>query len=196
MPPCCERDRSNLGRQHEHCVIEHRQQFILACGKPVPAGLTLAFGTVPAAAGIVGHADRPQERQPSTGRPVRRSGRARSRSSHAARCGRDSRHEPVDMLRHGGGRYPPPSVSPTWRNRSAWRHLDVQPVDRACRASDEAVRDLSVARRRTDCCGRAEPGWCGCRCVLKMRGEAVPERVDRHPLVDAGGRTRRTTSPI
>ncbi len=43
-------------------MVGNRQKLVLPGGKPVPAGLPLAFGAMPVAAGIVGHADRPAGR--------------------------------------------------------------------------------------------------------------------------------------
>ena len=65
-----EGDRGDLGRQREHHVeVGDRQKLVLPRGEPVPAGLALALRAMPVAAGIVGHADRPQDRQPSTWPP-------------------------------------------------------------------------------------------------------------------------------
>lgn len=55
-----EGNRGDLGRQREHHVeIGNRKKLVLSGCEPFPAGLTLAFGAVSVAAGIVRHTDRP-----------------------------------------------------------------------------------------------------------------------------------------
>lgn len=85
------------------------------------------------------------------------------------------------------------------RNRSARRHhFNVQPLERARRAPDEAVRDLGVACRRGKIgvteqhLDDADVG----AVLQKMGGKGVPEHVDSHTLVDAGGDPRRAAGRI
>lgn len=105
--------RSRRQREH-HVEVGNRQKLVLPRGEPLPAGLSLALGAMPVAAGIVGHADRPAG-QAALDMAAQFGGPAQLDGAHrSARRVRDDRHEPADTPRHGGGRYPPPPVSPTW----------------------------------------------------------------------------------
>ncbi|CAH1696710.1 hypothetical protein CHELA1G11_60027 [Hyphomicrobiales bacterium] len=141
---------------------------------------------MPVAAGIIGHADRPAgaaaiDMAAEFGGPAQFDG-----AHHAAldasemtvmnlpirlaMAAEDIRH--LQSRRHG-------------RNRSTGRHhLDVQPVERACRAPDQTVRDFGVARRRGKIVvAKQHLDDADIGAVLQqMGGEAVSERVDRPRL--------------
>ena len=196
-----EGDRGDLGRQREHHVeIGNRQKLGLARGEPVLAGLTLALRAMPVAAGIVGHADRPA---------------GSAALDMAAECGGPAQldrahHAPLDASEMAvmGRRY----ASPWRRKISATSSLaDIGGTDQPGgttsmfsrssglrRAPDQAVRDPGVARRaRQIVVAEQHLDDADVGAVLqKMGGEAVPQRVDRHALVDAGGGTRRAAGRI
>lgn len=135
---------------------------------------------MPVPTGIVGHADRPAgpaalDMAAQFGGPAQLDGAHRtaldasemtvmSLPIRLAMAAEDIRH--LQSRRHG-------------RNRSARRYyLDVQPVEQARCAPDEAVRDLGIAPRRGQIVvaeqhlDNANVG----AVLQQMRGEAVPER--------------------
>ena len=155
---------------------------------------------MPVAAGIVGDADRPAgaaalNMAAEFGRPAQLD-RAHHTPLEASErtvmnlpirlavAAEDIRH--LQSRRHGAA------------SSDGRHHLDVQLVERALCAPNEAVRDLGVPRRARQVVvaeqhlDDADVG----SALQQMRGEGVPERVHRHPLVDASGGTRRAAGRI
>lgn len=129
--------------------IGNGQKVSFAIGKPLVAGGTLALGTMPVAAGVIGHTrvrailadlNMPTERR----RPAQLD-RGHDTALHPAEMAfvnsgigmtmtaEDIRH--LQLGTHGG--------------TSGWRHhLEGQAIKRALRRSDRGHGNLSIARRR------------------------------------------------
>jgi hypothetical protein len=147
-----ERDLRRRTRQGEDDMeIRHGQQFRLACLKPCGACQSLALGAVAVATRVVGTADQsaiatlfdvPAERGCAAGfdcchdtplDPAEM--RAMTTAERSTVAAEDLRHLQRRAHHHRSGRR---------------RHLQMQAVQRAWRATDRAGRDLCVTRRRVD----------------------------------------------
>ena len=185
-----ERDLGDRRRQGEDDVeVGHRQQLGLARLQPLGARQALALRAVPVAAGVVGAADQaavgavldmPAERRRPAGLDRRHD--AALGAAEMGRVGLPVRRavaaEDVRHLQRGTHR----------RGSGGRRDLQPQPVERARRPADRAGRDLGVARRGLQV-AVAEQGLDDAdvgAALQQMRGEAVPQRVHRHPLVQPG----------
>ena len=157
-----ESDRRNLGRQREHNVeIGNRQKLVLPRSEPFPAGLPLAFGAMPVAAGIIGHTDRPAgpaalDMAAEFGGPAQLDGAHHATLDASemavmnlpirlAVAAEDIRH--LQSRRHG--RDP---ISPAARPRCSAGRAGL-----SCAGSDRS-RPWCSAPCSTGCCDRAEPG--------------------------------------
>jgi hypothetical protein len=177
-------------RQGENDMeVGHRQQLGLARGQPVGAGQALTFGAVAVAAGVVGIADQPAVStvlgMPTQRRRPARLDRCQDPALGAAEMRRMSlpigwamATDDVRHLQRG-----------THRASSVCRRkVQLQPLKRARRLADRAGRHLGIAGRRLQTVV-TEQGLDDANvgaALQQMRGEAVPQRVHRHPLVQPG----------
>ena len=185
----------DLGRRRWDCEddveIRDRQELGLPGRQPRGAGAALALRAMPVAAGIVGVADKA-----AVGAAL---GMAAQRRCPTQRDG--AHHPPLDTAQVTVMQAPIGVTMaaedirhfPCSRHHAAGsggRHdLQRQPVERALRTPDQAVRDARVARRARQVgvtqqhLDDADVG----AVLQQVGGEAVPQRVHRHPLRKAGG---------